>query len=125
MTLSVALSIVIMFLLLILKQRDIALSNERMAKATSNIAMLNVATAQSQIEGTQRQATIARAEELATQSLYVQDKNFPLSLLLGIEAYKTFETPLPNARTGSHYSRPNLKLCLLTLECYDRYEPIN
>jgi hypothetical protein len=39
-----------------------------------------------------RQATIARSRELAAQSVNIRDSNFSLSLLLGIEAYHTFDT---------------------------------
>ncbi len=91
--LAMGMAVLTLISLLILKQRDMAFSNERMAEATSRLAVSNAATAQVQVEVAQRQAAIARAEELAAQSLYVQDKDLPASFLLGIEAFKTFDTP--------------------------------
>jgi WD40 repeat protein len=102
-----------MISLLLLKQRDIALSNEAMAKATSSVSISNVATAEVKVKEAERQATIARAEELAAQSLYAQDKDLPASFLLGVEAYKTFDTPLTrNALLQGAEYEPQL-LCFL------------
>jgi WD40 repeat protein/energy-coupling factor transporter ATP-binding protein EcfA2 len=41
----------------------------------------------------QRQAKIARARELAAYSVALREKDFPLSLLLGAEAYHTYDAP--------------------------------
>jgi WD40 repeat protein len=41
----------------------------------------------------QRQATIASARELAAYSVALREKDFPLSLLLGAEAYHTYDAP--------------------------------
>ena len=52
------------------------------AQAASTLAVGNAATAQTN-------AMIAHAGELAAQSISIRGGNFPLSLLLGIEAYQT------------------------------------
>ena len=77
-----------------LQQRDVAISQAKAAQATSAFAVSEVATAQEQLQEAQRQTSIARAGELEAQSLYARDKNFPLSILLGIEFFRTLDIPL-------------------------------
>ncbi len=53
--------------------------------------------------------SIARAGELAAQSISVQDTNYPLASLLAIEAYRTFDTGLTrNALLGIVQAQPQL-----------------
>jgi WD40 repeat protein len=40
-----------------------------------------------------RQATISSARELAAYSVALRERDFPLSLLLGVEAYRTYDAP--------------------------------
>lgn len=60
-------------------------NNAATSQANANAA----ATAQAKAE---EQARISRAGELSAKSVIFRDKNFQLSLLLGIEAYRTAET---------------------------------
>ena len=92
--LAIALAVMVISSLLVWKQRDNALSGQATAQAVNAVAVVEAATAQEKLREAQRQAAIARAGELAAQSLYAQEKDLPVSLLLGIEAFKTFDTPV-------------------------------
>ena len=82
------------------------------AQANAEIEADQRATAQVIAEENQRLAEerekIARAGELATQSALLRDSDFRASLLLGIEAWKTYEnartfgTLLENTQTNPH-----------------------
>ena len=87
-------AVMIVIALLTWQQRDAAVSEDATAQAVMTVMTSKVSTAEVNAEEAQHQTEIAVAEKLVTQSLYEQDKNFSLSLLLGIEAYKTFDTPL-------------------------------
>jgi WD40 repeat protein len=73
-------------------QRNVAQTAQVKANnnaATSQANANAAAIAQAKAE---RQARISRAGELSAQSVIFRDKNFQLSLLLGIEAYRKEET---------------------------------
>jgi WD40 repeat protein len=87
-------------------QRDTALQQVSTAQAASTFvvaereAALTIIqssgfqqkTAQASAKDAQLQATISRANELAAQSLSLKEKDFQLSLLLGLEAYYKYDT---------------------------------
>jgi WD40 repeat protein len=58
------------------------------AQAANTVAVKERGSAQANADGAQLQATISRANELAAQSISLREKNFLVSILLGIEAYK-------------------------------------
>ena len=91
--LTIVLAVLAILYLFIWRQKDNALSGKATVQAINAVAVVEAATAQEKLQEAQRQTAIARAGELAAQSLYAQDKNLPVSFLLGIEAYKTFDTP--------------------------------
>ncbi len=62
--------------------RAIALVNEKLARAT----------AQAERDRAEEQAKISRAGELAAQAISYRDEEFLPSLLLGAEAYRSFDT---------------------------------
>jgi WD40 repeat protein len=85
--------------------------NAETAQAASTLAVAQQATAQANAAEAQRQAKIARAGELAAQSVASREKNFLLSSLLGIEAFRmnnnlqTFSALLDNAQANPQLIR--------------------
>ncbi|MEP0807259.1 MAG: PD40 domain-containing protein [Chloroflexota bacterium] len=74
---------------------QLALRNEEIAhtaQAASTRAVAQEGTARANAAEAIKQAKIARAEELAAKAVSARDLNFPVSLLLGVEAYNTFDT---------------------------------
>jgi len=67
-------------------------SNASAAQTAQAKAVSSEATAIANEAEAKRQATLARAGELAAQSILLRDKDFQTSLLLGIEAYQTAGT---------------------------------
>lgn len=90
--LGLGLIIVVILSLVTWNQRNIAIS-EGNAKATAlvneEIARL---TEQAEKERAEEQAQISHAGELAAQSIAAREVDLQLSLLLGIEAYQTYNT---------------------------------
>ncbi|HLO14565.1 MAG TPA: AAA family ATPase [Anaerolineales bacterium] len=74
-----------------LAQRNEEIANT--AQAASTFAIAQQATAQANYELAQRQAALARAGELAAQSVRWHDSRFDLSLLFSIEAFHTADIP--------------------------------
>ena len=70
-----------------------AQENADAAEAASTLAFNNAATAQANAVIADERANIARAGELVTVSMSQQDEFFSRSLLLGIEAIKTYRNP--------------------------------
>jgi WD40 repeat protein/energy-coupling factor transporter ATP-binding protein EcfA2 len=65
------------------------LAEQSAAFASTQVAIAS--TAQANADVAQHQTKISRAGELAAQSVSIRDRNFPISLLLGIEAFQTFD----------------------------------
>ncbi len=66
------------------------LAGQSAAFASTQVAIAS--TSQADAEEAQRQAKIARAGELVTQSVSIRDRDFQTSLLLGIDAYRTYDS---------------------------------
>jgi WD40 repeat protein len=75
-------------------ESNASMAQTAQAKAVSSeaTAIANEEKAKKNEEEAKRQATLARAGELAAQSILLRDKFFQTSLLLGIEAYRTSAT---------------------------------
>ncbi len=72
----------------VLQQVSTAQAANATAHAASTVAVAQQATAQANAQAAQIQATISRANELSAQSLALREKDFLMSMLLGLEAYK-------------------------------------
>ena len=75
-----------------LVQRNFALQQVFTAQAASTVAVSQQETAQANAQEAQLQATISRSNELAAQSIALREKNFLVSMLLGIEAFQKSDT---------------------------------
>ena len=95
------------------KQAGIATANARRAEeqagtaqAASTLASHNEAIAEENAQVAETNAQNARASELAAKSAAIRERNFPVSLLLGIESYRLRDIPstrgalLDNAHAG-------------------------
>ena len=69
-----------------------AISQQGTAQAITTIAVAQEQLAYAYSERAQEETNIARAGELAAQSVVLRENNFPLSLLLGVEAYIAHDT---------------------------------
>lgn len=69
-----------------------AIAQQGTAQAASQLVIAQQATALASAEEAQRQFLIAHSGELASQSLAVQNKDFSLAVLLGVEAFNTYVT---------------------------------
>lgn len=72
-------------------QARLATSNAETAQAASTLAVANEETAVANQKLAEDRAKIARAGELVTQAASLGDSQFELSLLLGIEAHRTWD----------------------------------
>ncbi len=73
-------------------QRNHAIQQASTAQAVSTLAIAQQKTAQANAQEAQAQTTISRSNELAAQSLALREKNFLVSMLLGIEAFQKADT---------------------------------
>ena len=72
-----------------LAQQSGYFANTQQASASTSDAL--AAIAQANADEAQRQLKISRASELAAQSISLRDKNFQVSLLLGIEGFRLLD----------------------------------
>ena len=94
-----------------LKARDIKAKETLRRRIMVGLAMVLVLVGIViyQTQETKQQTRISRSRELAFQSAALRDTNFPLSTLLGIEAYKTLDTAqslgvlLNNIQASDHF----------------------
>ena len=82
-------------------QASKAKTAEAQAIDQRNLAQAAQATAQMLEQGAQKQAEISRIGELAAQSVSLRDKNFLISLLLGVEAFKRTNEQIPSVQAQS------------------------
>ena len=74
-------------------QAQIATANAREAARQAETAQAASTLASHNEAAAQANALIARARELAAQSAAIRERNFPVSLLLGIESYRLRDDP--------------------------------
>ena len=88
----IAFAVLIGISLVTWKQRDTAISQAATAEAASTTVAAEASTAKANAEEAQQQTIIARAGELAALSEFefIRTTNFPASLLLGVESYRSW-----------------------------------
>ena len=95
-------------------QRNEAKVQQGIAQVASTRAIDQESIAKTNEAETKRQAQIAFARQLAAQSVSLRDKNFPLSMLLSIESFQTFDTfQSRKVLLSSAIDRPQLQAYLI------------
>jgi len=95
--LGIAVPIGVIFLIILFayisttNSANLAKVNAALANTQAAIAQTSAVLAQANAEEAQKQAQISRAGELAAQSNEMREQNFRISLLLGLEAFRSWD----------------------------------